>query len=197
MFPKAALIYVSQSFPNKPWKKLHICCTEELESVFLELLMHNKENRLVGVKYRHPTIKHHKFNEYFMNIPLGTPTRKHPSVISGNFNLSLINYTQNRRVNQFFQNVLSNNFIPNITPLKSVTEKSAKLIDNIFTNNYGHNCVSSNTTTYISDHLPQFVAMKYLLLAKKIPTISFRDYRNFSDNSFKGELRGLHCLLAV
>ena len=77
-----------------------------------------------------------------------------PSIISGDFNLNLIKYTQNRGVNQFLENTLSNIFIPHITLSIRVTEKSATLIENIFTNNYEHICLSGNLTTYISDHLP-------------------------------------------
>ena len=81
-------------------------------------------------------MKHHKFNNDFMNTLFDKLTEENkPSVISGDFNLNLIKYTQNRGVNQFLENILSNNFIPHITLPTKVTEKSATLIDNIFTNN--------------------------------------------------------------
>ena len=139
-------------------------------------------------------MKNHKFNNDFMNILFDKLTKENkPSVISGDFNLNLIKYTQNRGVNQFIENILSNSFIPHITLPTRVTEKSATLIDNIFTNNYEHNCVSGNITTYISDHLPQFLIIEDLKQTsnKEIPTISFRNYKNFSDDAFKEELREL------
>ena len=70
---------------------------------------------------------------------------------------------------------------------------SATLIDNIFTNNSEHNCVSGNITNHISDHLPQFLIIEDLKQtpSKEIPTISFRDYKNFSDDAFKAELSEL------
>ena len=60
----------------------------------------------------------------------------------------------------------------------------------MFTNNYEHNCVSGSITTYISDHLPQFLIIEDLKQTpnKEIPTISFRNYKNFSDDAFKEEL---------
>ena len=103
--------------------------------------------------YKHPTVKYHKFNNKFMNTLFDKLTKEYkPSVISDDFNLNLIKYTQNRGVNQFLEIISSNNFIPHITLPTRVTEKSATLINNIFTNNYKHNCVSGNKTTYISDH---------------------------------------------
>ena len=116
-----------------------------------------------------------------------------PSVISGDLNLSLIKYRKSRGGNQFLENILSNNFVPHITLPTRITEKSATLIGNIFTNNYEHNCVSGNVTTYIFDHLPQFLITEDLKQtpSKEIPTISFRDYKNFSDDAFKAEFSEL------
>ena len=139
-------------------------------------------------------MKYHKFNNDFMSTLFDKLTKENkPSVISGDFNLNLIKYTQNRGVNQFLENILSNNFIPHITLPTRVTEKSATLIDNIFTNNYEHNCVSGNITTYISGHLPQFLSIEDLKQTpnKEIPTIRFRDYKNFNDDAFKAELSEL------
>ena len=62
-----ALIYISQIISYKPQKDLHIYCAKELESVFIELLIPNKKNHLFGVIHKHPTMKHHKLNNDFMN----------------------------------------------------------------------------------------------------------------------------------
>ena len=62
-----------------------------------------------------------------------------PSIVTGNFNLNLIKYIQNTGVNQFLENILSNNLISQITLPTRITEKTAALIDNTFTNSYKHN----------------------------------------------------------
>ena len=97
------------------------------------------------------------------------------------------------------ENILSNSFIPHITLLIRITEKSATLIDNIFTNNYEHNCASDNITTYISNHIPQFFIIEDLKQTpnKEIPTISLRDYTIFIDDAFKAELRELNWSLVT
>ena len=78
-------------------------------------------------------MKHHKFNNDFMNTLFDKLTKENkPSFISGDFNLNLIKYTKNRRVNQFLENILSNNFIPHITRPTRVTENSATLIEHIY-----------------------------------------------------------------
>ena len=90
-----ALIYISQSLLYKPWKDLHIYCAKELESVFAEPQIPNKKHNLVGVIYKHPTMNYHKFNNDFMNTLFYKITKENkPSVISGDFNLNLIKYTE-------------------------------------------------------------------------------------------------------
>ena len=124
-------------------------------------------------------MKHHKFNNNFMTTFLGKLTLENkPSIITGDFNLNLIKHMQSTGVNRFFEKILSNNFIPLITLPTRVTEKAATLIDNILTNSYKHNsnCVSGNTTTYISYHLPQFLIIENFKQPsyKQNPSISFR-----------------------
>ena len=152
------MIYISQNLSYELRKNLQIYCPKELESTFIELLISNRQSHLIGVVYKHPSMKHYKFNNNFMNTLLEKLRLENkPSTITGDFNLNT-KYMQNTGVNQFLENVLSNNFIPQITLPVRITEKIATLIDNIFTNSYTHNsnCLSGNITTYISDHLPQF-----------------------------------------
>ena len=83
-------------------------------------------------------MKHHKFNNDFMNTLIDKLTVENkPSVNSGDFNLNLIKCTQNSGVN----------FISHITLPTKVAEKSSTFIENIFTNNYEHNCVSGISQT--------------------------------------------------
>ena len=85
-------------------------------------------------------MKHYKFTNDFMNTLLEKLILENkPSIVTGNFNLNLIKYIQNIGVNQFLENILSNNLISQITLPTRITEKAATLIDNIFTNSYKHN----------------------------------------------------------
>ena len=108
------LIYISQSLSYKPRKDLQMYCPKELDSTFIELLIPNRQNHLTGVVYKHPSMKHDKFNNDFMNALLEKLTSENkPSIITGDFNLNLIKYMQNTGVNQ---NILSNNLIPQGIP---------------------------------------------------------------------------------
>ena len=86
-----------------------------MESTFIELLIPNRQNHLIGLVYKHPSMKH-KFNNDFMNTVLEKlKIENKPSIIIGNFNLNLIKYMHNTGVNRFLENILSNNFISQIT----------------------------------------------------------------------------------
>ena len=53
------LIYIFQNLSYKPRKDLQIYCLKELESTFIELLIPNRQSHLIGVVYKHPSMKHY------------------------------------------------------------------------------------------------------------------------------------------
>ena len=66
-------------------------CPKELESTFIEVLIPNKKSHLIRTVYKHPSMKHYKFNNNFMTILFEKLTLENkPSIITGNFNLNLI-----------------------------------------------------------------------------------------------------------
>ena len=67
-----------------------------------------------------------------------------------------------------------------------LNKKSAALIDSIFLNYDDHQCISGNWTTFISDHLPQFIIVENLLeiiIDRNDDQIEHRDYKNFNTSS--------------
>ena len=78
---REALVYIFQSFSYNTRRDLHIYCVKALESAFIELLILNKKNHLVGVIYEHATMKHHKFNNDFMNTLFDKITKENKSSV--------------------------------------------------------------------------------------------------------------------
>ena len=78
-----------------------------------------------------------------------------------------------------------------------ITDETAILIENIFTNSYkdNSNYVSDNITTYISDHFPQFLIIENR--QQQNSSIAFIDYKNFDKETFKTELCELDCSLVT
>ena len=87
--------------------------------------------------------------------------------------------------------MLTNNFTSQITLPTTINQKSAALIDNIFLNYHKHQRIPGNLTTYISDHLPQFIIVENLLeniIDRNDDQIEHRDYNNFNTDVFKRDI---------
>ena len=96
-------------------------------------------------------------NDHLKNMLNAIHHGNKSTLLTGDFNVNLINYNIKRGTYNFLELLFNHNFPPQITLPTRVTEKSATLIDNIFVNNPSFKYLSGNITTSISDHLPQFV----------------------------------------
>ena len=56
------------------------------------------------------------------------------TVFLGDFNLSLLNYEHHSDTNDFFNSMVSHYLLPHILHYTRVTDHSATIIDNIFSN---------------------------------------------------------------
>ena len=187
-------MYISQKGLYKPRKDLLFYSHKKIEPVFIELLIPNKQNYLIRMVYKHPVIQHIKFNDACITSLLNKlKTENKATIVAGEFNLNMINYTQVRGAHQFLETLLSDNFIPQITLPARVTKNSVTLIDNIFSDNHDHKCISGNTTTSISDHLPQVLIignLKQTPLRKDVK-ISFKNIQSFNETDLQNELKEL------
>ena len=77
----------------------------------------------------------------------------------GNFNFNLLNYESNTKTNDFLNTMISHYLLPHILQPTRVTEHSATVTDNIFSNNTEHNTLNGSILSRISDHFPQFLVM--------------------------------------
>ena len=88
----------------------------------------------------------------------------------GDFNISLLNYESHGETNDFINTMISHYLLPHILHPTHVTDHSATVIDNIFSNNTSYETTNGNIITQISDHFPQF------LILNKVPM----DYKTCS-----------------
>ena len=77
----------------------------------------------------------------------------------GDFNVNLLNYESHGETNEFINTMFSHHLLPHILHPTRVTDHSATVIDNIFSNNSQHETTSGNLITQISDHFPQFLIL--------------------------------------
>ena len=97
----------------------------------------------------------------------------------GDFNINLLIYYEDIVVQEFYNLMTSNDFIPQIT-LPYLTDSTMTLIDNIYSNMFLNNTFSGSIIIEIADHLLQFVG-KYLKCYE-------RNYQNFSEESFIADI---------
>ena len=92
-------MYISDQISYKLNNDLNIYCSEQLESVFFEVLIPNKQNKRIGTVYKHLSMNFKKFNhEYFTYIVTKIKNENKNVILMGNFNINLINYNKNRYI---------------------------------------------------------------------------------------------------
>ena len=72
----------------------------------------------------------------------------------GDFNVNLLNYESHSETNDFINTMVSHYLLPHILHPTRVTDHSATVTDNNFSNNTSHKTVSGNIITQISGHFP-------------------------------------------
>ena len=102
----------------------------------------------------------------------------------GDFNINLLNYDSHTPTFDFMNTFLSNNFLPCITHPTRISNNSATIIDNIFTNLTNSRITSGNILTSISDHFPQFLIFENANISYKTQELVKRDYSAFNETSF-------------
>ena len=94
------------------------------------------------------------------------------------FNIDLLNIHSRQVFRDYFERMISQNMVPSLTFPTRITDSSATLIDNIFSNYNKIDCSSRIIITNISDHFLCFYCMK---CDKKYPKSNTSTYnRNFN-----------------
>ena len=108
----------------------------------------------------------------------------------GDFNIDLMKVEEENHINDFFNIITTNLFVPHITLPTRITSSSKTLIANIFSNSLNFlQGISGNFTVSISDHLPQFLIIpRENFHPPKKHNIYKRDTKNFDKENFIGEL---------
>ena len=102
----------------------------------------------------------------------------------GDLKIDLLQYEFNSHTNDFRKTVISNSFLPYIHQLTRVTDHSATVIDNIFSNITDFDTLSGNITSIIADHFAHFLLIKKCHMSYKSCSYFVHDYSNFGMEKF-------------
>ena len=164
-----------------------------IECIFVEidkLYFHSQRNIVVGVIYRPPGADLDVFNQSLSDILSCIGTGNKSCYIAGDFNINILNSKEHSKTSDFIDLMFSYSLMPHINKPTRVTERSATLIDNIFSNEIVNDVESMSGILYtdISDHYPIFHIIKS---SSPIDAPKFIFKRTFSASnvdSFKEEL---------
>ena len=134
---------------------------------------------MIASIYRHP---HNNFNEFFQYLEncLSQVVKENKELyICGDFNFDTDHYTQH-----FLTFFAVMDFYHILQPTR-VTDNTATVIDNIFSNNIQDNIICGNILLTLSEHFSQFLSVNVDL---KEVNIYQRDYSTFSSESFRDDV---------
>ena len=78
----------------------------------------------------------------------------------GDFNINLLNYQSRNDTNEFINSMVSHHMLPQILQPTRVTDHSATVTDNIFTNATNFETISGNIPYQIAEHFSQFLILR-------------------------------------
>ena len=158
------------------------------ECHWLELISDSSPNTIIGVFYRHPSGQTDKFFQLLQSSLKKLKKENKRTIICGDFNLNLLNFDLDKKVNSFLCTMLEYSFHPWITePTRITNSNKPSLVDHIFTNTFD-NPVSGNILEQISyDHLPNFIILNDDKTKKLDQTLK-RDKKKFNAQKFETDL---------
>ena len=157
------------------------------EYVSVDVHLNDRKTVSVMCMYRTPGTSIDIFNQHIENVL--KETKNKIAYIYGDFNINLIKYDEHVHTQQFLDLLLRYGFIPTIPRPIPITEFSATLIDNIYTNEVIHTITSGLLIKDISDHLPVFTHCEYALTRNESTTYKYvRKCDEKSLDLFRNEL---------
>jgi hypothetical protein len=143
------------------------------DGLFIETALHQSLHRhsnksiVIGNIYRPPRDIIANYNTFMMELEQilhDLQTTNKEIIIAGDFNIDLLQLKDRTIINEYFETIMANGFIPKITLPTRITDRSSTLIDNIFVKLSDN--LSQTTAAVllanISDHLPCFVSLDFL-----------------------------------
>ena len=177
-------IYASKKFDMIERLELN-SNSPEYESTWIEIKNKRSRNIVIASIYRHP---HNNFKDFFEYLEkcLNVIAQKNKELyICGDFNFDLLKIDSDHVTQHFFNLFCSFGLLPHVLQPSRVTDNTATVIDNIFSNNIQDNIVSGNILLTLSEHFSQFLSITREKVDLKKVNIYQRDYFNFSNDSFR------------
>ena len=171
-------MYIKKALDHKILHDLN-ALEDEFETLWVEINTGTKStNIVICCAHRHPDTDTNKFIEY-LEATLSKVDKNKIICVMGDVNINLLNYESHNETSEFINSMVSHYLLPHILQPIRVTDHSATIIDNIFTNATEFNTVSGNILNQLADHFSQFLVIKKLPITHKDAAYYQYDYSNF------------------
>ena len=175
-------LYIKDSLTFNPRNDLQ-SCTNEFETVWVEIENTNDKNFLIYCVYRHPNSDIDSLTVHFQNV-LSKLTSNKLLFVMGDFNINLLDYASHTPTCDFVNNFLSYSLLPCTHHPTRVSEQKASIIDNIYTNANNANITCGNILMQITDNFPQFMVLKNSHVTYSKSELFIYDYSRFNKDAF-------------
>ena len=164
---------------------------DHFESNWIEIKNKNHKNVIVGSIYRHPHDNLDIFNSFleYLETTLTKLNQENKEIyLCGDFNCDILKIDYQNSYKTFYNLLLSYGLSPFILLPTRITDNSATIVDNIFSNNSTNNILSGNVVTDMSDHFAQFISIQRPKFDYKSISFYKRDYSKFSEKNFRDDV---------
>ena len=156
--------------------------TDIIECSFVQIEMTGK-NVIIGCIYRPPNSNLQGFTDEMCNISHKLSNLNNHVYLLGDYNVDLLKFNKHQPTSDFINTMFSFSFLPLINRPTRITDNSATIIDNIFTNCHStHDYCSGIIPTDVSDHFSIF----HIIYNNSTPETSKPEYnlqRTINDNT--------------
>ena len=147
-------LYLNSNLVYKERQDIENYFMSSAEAVFVET-----DQAIIACIYRPPSSSVTDFNSDLAKVLDIISKERKKCYLMGDLNINITNYMNNNQIKEFLDIMYSYYFHPMISVPTRVTETSATLIDNIFTNVLGVNSKSGVLCMEVADHCPIFLIM--------------------------------------
>ena len=187
-------LYVAESLRYSSRNDLN-CQTDTLEGIFVELdktCTNSDKNIVVGCIYRPPGTDLKLFIDQMVTKLEMIKKENKLCYLLGDFNVNLLNYETHYLTSNFVDTLFAYGYIPFINKPTRVGNRSATLIDNIFTNNFmDKESMSGIIYTDITDHFPVFHISNTHVFEEEECTRTKRVFSDKNVNEFNASLSNI------
>ena len=162
--------YIKNGYDYIVRKDLNLNTPSHFEAMFVEVVLKDRKNLIVGCIYRHPSsdISINDFTEKHLEpILYKISKEKKECVLMGDFNVDLLKSSDDNAAGKLFNSLSSYFFTPHI--LQPTRLRSKTLIDHIFFNSLEYHSYSGNLLYELSDHLTQFMILEGFVKERSLP----------------------------